>query len=94
MSLYSNSEICEGCDNATWHDCSVCGTHSFCHCIEDRENSIDHVKGNCEFKTVLSCRTCGTVVGAVPRIDNGIPSGVHCDKCWESLVRDARKRSW
>jgi hypothetical protein len=29
-----------------------------------------------------------------PRVDNSLTCGVHCDTCWDDLVRDCRKRSW
>lgn len=39
------------------------------------------------------CQTCGSAPGR-PRIDHGLTAGLHCDKCWQELVNDARKKSW
>jgi len=39
------------------------------------------------------CSSCGRKPG-VPRIDNGVAAGSHCDTCWQELVSEARKRSW
>jgi hypothetical protein len=39
-----------------------------------------------------TCSSCGN--SGIPRIDNGVPAGTHCDTCWQKLVSDARKRSW
>ena len=40
-------------------------------------------------KTVCSCGKEGR-----ERFDNGLACGVHCDECWEDLLKDCRKRSW
>jgi len=44
-------------------------------------------------RSPTKCQTCGKP-GGVPRVDKGLKAGTHCDKCWESLVSEARSRSW
>lgn len=39
------------------------------------------------------CDTCKKKPG-IPRVDNGIPSGTHCEDCWDKLINDCRGRSW
>jgi len=39
-----------------------------------------------------ACIGCGKP--GKPRVDNGLPSGIHCDECWNELVTECRKRSW
>lgn len=43
----------------------------------------------------MFCETCGKgKIDAVPRIDNGLPCGVHCDDCFNDMVEKCRSRSW
>jgi len=44
MSLFTFEEICEGCENAVFHDC--CGR--FCRCRVDA--NPDHIRGKCSEK--------------------------------------------
>jgi hypothetical protein len=30
----------------------------------------------------------------VPRFDNDLPAGVHCDTCWEKLLKQCKSKSW
>jgi len=46
----------------------------------------------CE-KALDICQTCHEAKGQ-PRVDNTLPSGTHCQACWDKLVDDARKQSW
>lgn len=39
------------------------------------------------------CQTCKQRPGRERR-DNGLRAGVHCDECWERMVRECRSRSW
>ena len=39
------------------------------------------------------CSTCNKESGK-QRFDRGLPCGVHCDKCFQELQYDCRKRSW
>lgn len=43
MSLYSEEEICEGCDHAVFHDCCK----KFCHCKIKMEQLANDLNGTC-----------------------------------------------
>lgn len=38
------------------------------------------------------CQECGKP--GMPRTDNNLPAGVHCNLCWDEIVRKARSKSW
>jgi len=40
-------------------------------------------------KTLCSCGKPGK-----SRVDNGLPSGIHCDDCWLKLLISSKSRSW
>lgn len=43
----------------------------------------------------MKCSTCNEEKpDAIPRVDNGLGCGVHCDECFERMVRECRSRSW
>jgi hypothetical protein len=46
-----------------------------------------------EREAKLLCETCKARPGK-PRRDNGLPAGVHCDKCWKEMTHACRQRSW
>ncbi len=50
MSLYAREEVCEGCNNAEWHNCNECvdGPH-FCHC--ELDIYPDFMSGKCSCHT-------------------------------------------
>jgi len=39
------------------------------------------------------CIGCGNDEGK-QRVDNGLKCGVHCDECFEKMIRECRGRSW
>ena len=39
------------------------------------------------------CQTCRKAYGE-KRTDNGLGCGVHCDKCFNKMVSEARSKSW
>jgi hypothetical protein len=41
----------------------------------------------------LTCQTCELEVGQ-RRMDQGLSSGIHCDKCWNKMISECRSRSW
>ena len=47
MSLFSTEEICIGCKYSVWHECCK----RFCKCEIDKEYEIDHIRGDCKFRT-------------------------------------------
>lgn len=46
MSLYSNEEICPGCQFAVFHDCC----HKFCRCTEGQQDNTNGYNGTCEYR--------------------------------------------
>lgn len=50
------------------------------------------LKGFCR-KIQQICQTCGKKEG-IPRTDNGLRYGIHCDECAGNLVSNCRQQSW
>lgn len=45
------------------------------------------------FSSSCLCRTCGIKVGR-ERLDHGLSCGIHCDKCFDRMISEARSKSW
>ena len=70
-----------------WYILGLLEGIGFVHSIFDAEDVIEiHL-------TKEYCETCRKKPGQ-PRSDNGLPSGNHCDHCWEELKESCRQRSW
>jgi len=75
----------------------LCALRKLVKAIEEDTGHGDVLWGK-EFKQAkhvlaTTCWTCGNDKGR-ERIDNGLGCGVHCDPCFDKMIRECRSRSW
>jgi hypothetical protein len=60
----------------------------------ERDYAYKPPSGKCESYDLVNEKyiPCGKT--GTRRMDNGLDSGIHCEKHWKNLVSDCRKRSW
>ena len=53
------------------------------------EKDVRSVRVSSEGKILCLCGKPGT-----PRVDNDLPSGIHCETCWSRLLVQCKSKSW